>query len=247
MSITSRILCRFRPETPERTTTEQDWHAAQNYELEHAIGFMQEPHFQDVFAKFLSGETHTSTGHINALFLQEFFNNDVQLYHEFISYIQGKACLDVGPCVFSPLANWDGIREGYAIEPLGNHIRDWQRKNLGRSVFDKMTLLSVPADVFQPGLVGKIDGALHCRNMLDHTPHWAFVLSNMSAYAAPGCRLLFWTDIDHRGAADEGHFDIYPDSAALERLVDQLGFSIQRTFSDSNRPELNWGCFAVRR
>jgi hypothetical protein len=82
--------------------------------------------------------------------------------------------------------------------------------------------------------------------MLDHTPKWPFVLSNMSAYAASGCQLLFWTDIDHRGTADDGHFDICSEASSLRRLLEQLGFAIQREFKDVNRHELNWGCVAVK-
>jgi hypothetical protein len=33
----------------------------------------------------------------------------------------------------------------------------------------------------------------------------------------------------------------------LKRLIEQLGFVIQRELEDKNRHERNWGCFAVKR
>src|SRR5579863_8811044 len=173
------------------------WDVAQQYELDHAYGFMSEQFFVELFAQFQRGEMQTSKGYMNDLLVREFFENAPHLFHDFLSAIQGKACLDIGPCVFSPLLTWDGIGEAYAIEPLGESVRDWQRKRFGNSAFDRLNLKSIGADVFLPDLAGRIDGAIHCRNMLDHTPNWPFVLANISAYAAPGCHFLFWTDIDH--------------------------------------------------
>jgi hypothetical protein len=227
--------------------TGKSWHVAQEYELEHAFGFMSEPYFTELFRKYKAGELDTAKGYFNELFVREFFENDVGLFRKFLEKIQGKACLDVGPCVFTPLVTWHGIGRSAAIEPLGDAVRDWQRQRFGKSVFDELDLHSVGADVFIPEFASRFDGVVHCRNMLDHTPNWPFVLSNISAYAAPGCHLLFWTDIDHRGVADEGHFDICPDAAQLRRLIQCLGFEVKRDFQDTNRPELNWGCVAVKR
>jgi hypothetical protein len=201
------------------------WERSQEYELDHAYGFMSEPFFVDLFARFQRGEMQTSNGYLNELLVHEFFEDNPQLFRDFLSAIQGKACLDIGPCVFSPLLTWDGIGEAYAIEPLGDSVREWQRKRFGGSAFDNMNLKSIGADVFLEELASRIDGAIHCRNMLDHTPNWPFVLANISAYAAPGCHFLFWTDIDHGGTADEGHYDICPQSSSIKRLIEQLGFA----------------------
>src|SRR5581483_3568069 len=103
----------------------------------------------------------------------------------------------------------------------------------------------LPGETFQEALAGRIDGAILCRNMLDHTPRWAFVLGNIAAYAAVGCKLLLWTDLDHLGTADEGHYDITNDSASFKRLVEALGFRVIREHS-AERAELNWGCFAEK-
>jgi hypothetical protein len=68
----------------------------------------------------------------------------------------------------------------------------------------------------------------------------------MSEYAQPGCRLLLWTDLDHHGTEDIGHYNITLDVEAFKRLVETFGFRIVRTCQDTNRPELNWGCFAIK-
>ncbi len=207
---------------------------------------MLEPFFRELFEKYRRGELQSSTGYLNELLLSEFFENDPAQFRSFIASIQDKVCLDIGPCVFSPLPTWDGIGEAYAIEPLGKMIDEWQRQQFGSSAFDRVKLISAGADVFIPELAGKIDGVVYCRNMLDHTPKWPFVLGHIAAYAAPGCTLLFWTDIDHRGTADSGHFDICEDSAPLKRLIGQLGFAVKREFSAEKRPERNWGCVATK-
>ena len=48
-------------------------------------------------------------------------------------------------------------------------------------------------------------------------------------------------------AADAGHFEICSDPRQLKRLIQHLGFEIERDFEDSDRPETNWGCVAVKR
>jgi hypothetical protein len=224
----------------------KSWFAAQEYELEHAIGFMSEPFFTDLFNRYKAGELSSATGYFNELFVREFFASDVGLFRRFLDKIQDKACLDVGPCVFTPLVTWHGIGASAAIEPLGEAVRDWQQRHFGKLVFDDLELRTVGADVFIPEYESRFDGVIHCRNMLDHTPNWPFVLSNISAYAAPGCHLLFWTDIDHHGIADAGHFDICSDAVQLKRLIQRLGFDIERDFEASDRPEANWGCVAVK-
>jgi hypothetical protein len=207
---------------------------------------MKEQHFKTVFADFKAGKLQSSTGHINDQLLREFFDGKPDLWLAFKSEAAGKMGMDIGPCVFSPLPAWDFLSKTIAIEPLGTKIKDWQIANLGSSTFDGMDLRSIGADVYVPEFAGAIDGVIYCRNMLDHTPHWPFVLSNIGAYAAPGCQLLFWTDIDHGGTGDEGHFDINPDSNAVKRLVEQLGFQVLREYEDSLRHESNWGCVATK-
>jgi hypothetical protein len=223
------------------------WASSQDYELEHAIGFMKEPFFRQLHAEWKAGKLNASTGHRDALMLSEFFGKSREEADKFFNHIAGKTCLDIGPCVFSPLSTWDVAGTRFAVEPLLQPIEEWQETNLGASAYKDMHGYAKPAEQLIPELLGRVDGAILCRNMLDHTPKWPFVLANISAYAAPGCRLLLWTDLDHHGEADEGHYEITSDTASFKRLVEQLGFSVVREHSSPDRPETNWGCFAIRR
>jgi len=237
-----RIFRRLR----QAPTARKTWEASQKYELEHAIGFMESPSFRSHHRDLMAGRLNVSAGHRDELMLKESFGGSPEDFERFLTHIPGRACVDIGPCVASQIAGWDVARVRYAIEPLLDPIVDWQKANLGGSAYEGMVGFARPAEKLVGELVGKIDGAIVCRNMLDHTPHWPFVLSNIASYAAPGCKLLLWTDIDHRGTDDEGHYDITSDASAFKRLVEQLGFRVVREHSSADRQELNWGCFAER-
>lgn len=230
------------PEKPKKT-----WQISQNYELEHAVIFMDSPDFRSLAASMNNGELNASNGYVNDLMMREFFNGDRGEWDKFLAHITNKRCMEIGPCVFSPIGGWDVAAERHVIEPLYHPIDNWQREHFGYSVFDGLRMYGVGAEVLIPELVGKIDGALLCRNCIDHSPQWAFILANISQYCAPGAKLLLWNDIDHKGTADEGHYDITTDHAAFGRLIESLGFEIVRTYTDEQRMELNWGCFAVKK
>jgi len=230
----------------EEQLPKKTWANAQDYELRHAIGFMQEDHFQNLFAQFKRGDLMMSKGQVNPLILKEFFSNDFGVWQRFADFVTGKRCMDIGPCVFSPLATWDLCGERIAVEPLGAPIVEWQRANLGMSAFDNLALECCGGDEFIPKYEGRIDGAIYCRNMLDHTPNWPFVLGNISSYAAPGCYLLLWSDLHHHGTADDGHFDITESIDAFRRLIKSLGFEIEREFKVGRVQETEYGCVARR-
>jgi hypothetical protein len=224
--------------TPSTPTPPKTWETSQDYELRHAIAYMNTDEFRSV----ISSDTE-----YGKLMVRQFFDRDERLWEEFKTAVSGKTGIDIGPCIWSPLASWDFLSRRIAIEPLGEKTKAFQREQFGRSFFDNLELLAHGADVFVPELDGKIDGIVYCRNMLDHTPKWPIVLANMSRYAAPGCMLLLWTDYNHHGAADEGHYEICEQAADLKRLVEQLGVEILREHADTERFEANWGCVAKKR
>lgn len=235
----------FRWTSRDKPAAPKTWDASQEYELEHAIGFMKEPFFRQLHADWREGKLRVSEGYRDTLMLSEFFAGSLRLADAFFSEIRGKSCLDIGPCVYSPLASWDVAGKRYAVEPLLKPIEEWQLREFGVSSYRDITGFAAPAEILQTSIVGQIDGAILCRNMLDHTPKWPFVLANISAYAARGCKLMLWTDLDHRGDADEGHYDITSDPEQFKRLVEQLGFKVLREHA-AKRHETNWGCFGER-
>lgn len=226
----------------------KSWESAQKFELDHAIGFMQQDFFRELHRDTVSGKLKISTGYVNELMLKEFFGGDLAAWKGFTAFIGGKACLDVGPCVYSPLACWDTASQRYGIEPLFEAVDRWQKANLGHSAFDGMKVFTEPAEQTIPELVGRIDGAIVCRNMLDHSPHWPFTLVNISRYARPGCKLLFWTDLVHSDVElNEGHFDITSDLGSFKNLIEMMGFKVIQEYSDAAPGrELNWGCYAEK-
>lgn len=236
-------LFKFRRNAPGGKKT---WNSSQKYELEHAIDFMNGSTFRALHGELTSGRLRVSGGYRDPLMLQEFFGGNPPEFDEFLSHIEGRVCLDIGPCTMSQIAGWDVAKERIAIEPLLEPIVLWQETNLGKSAYDGFRNYAKPAEVLVAELVLAIDGAIVCRNMLDHTPSWPFVLANISSYAVPGCKLLLWTDLDHRGTDDEGHYNITSDVSAFRRLVEQLGFNVIREYTAVQRHELNWGCLAER-
>lgn len=222
------------------------WEVSQDYEFEHAYHFMDSEAFRKIHDDLVNGRLRVSEGNTNELMLQEFFDKSLDEWSAFVEHITGKTCLDVGPCAISPLGSWDVASSRHIIEPLHEKIAAWQIENLGRSAFEGLTCHSQRAEQPVDALRGAVDGAILCRNMLDHTPQWPFVMQVISEYAQPGCRLLLWTDLDHRGTEDVGHYNITTDVGSFQRLVQSFGFRIVRTCNDPNRAELNWGCFAIK-
>lgn len=229
---------------PEAKT--KNWGASQEYEMHHAREFMDTDSFRKLHADVVSGKCRVSNGYKNATLLREFFADSTEDWQKFVEHIRGKSCLDIGPCVMSPLAGWDVAGQRHVVEPLYPQIHEWQIKHLGASVFEGLVCHGQAAEQGIKELYGAIDGAILCRNMLDHTPQWPFVLQQISAYSAVGCRLLLWTDLHHHGTEDIGHYDITSDVDAFKRLVSQFGFRILRDWQDEERADTNWGCFAIR-
>jgi hypothetical protein len=244
MSVASSIAGRIKRRIlspPPKT-----WARSQEYELQHAYAYMNIDWFKAEIAAFSKGRHDAATGYVDPMAFREFFNGDPSLWDSFKSSVTGKIGVDVGMCLWSPMASWSFLSRRIAIEPLGEKTRDYQLKHFGRSFFDTMELRPFGADVFLPDLEGAIDGVIYCRNMLDHTPNWPFVIANLGLYAAPGCYLLFWSDYNHDGTANEGHYDLCDSADDIRRVVRSLGFKITREFEDSPREERNWGCVAIK-
>tara|TARA_R110002020_G_scaffold192069_1_gene392095 strand:- start:799 stop:1473 length:675 start_codon:yes stop_codon:yes gene_type:complete len=221
---------------------------AQAFELHHAIEYMKgQPNFADVVGRSERPECFMSAGFIDGLFLTEFFGGDVDRHKEFVSHIAGKAVLDIGPCIYTPLCLWDVAANRAIIEPLYAAVSEWQTAELGKNGFANIDqAFSQGAEKLIPDLVGKIDGAILVRNCIDHSPHWAFILANISAYAAPGCQLLLWNDLMHPPAYLDGHYDITDDASSFSTLLKQLGFRIDYEFSIQNTNFLDYGCRATK-
>jgi len=130
-------------------------------------------------------------------------------------------------------------KERIAIEPLLDEYSGFWNDNKDISeIINKKYALG--ADVFIPELLQKIDGAVICKNSLDHTPNWPFVLSNISHYAAKDSYLYLWTDIQHAVKPNEGHYNINTNPNSLYRFIESIGFQIfeARTNAPLEQPNL---------
>jgi len=224
------------------------WSDSQEYEMNNAIRSMGKENFKGIYKDFLSGDLYISKGHIpDDLMLKEFFDNSQENWAEFTNHITGKVCLEIGPCLISALTYWDVVSERHVIEPLYPKISEWQIINLGRSTYEDLICHGQGAENTIGELVNSVDGAILCRNMLDHTPNWKDVLFNISNYAIKDCRLLLWTDLYHLRGTDRGHYNITKDLEFFKGLITSLNFKIIRGYQDLNRAEtLNYGCFAIK-
>jgi len=226
-----------------RATAPQWSHrSAQQYEAAHVLAWIG----SDAGEHVERLRRKVATPH--PLLLAQFFQNDHDVWREFAEHIRGKTVLDVGcgPIPFVSFLPSEAL--AIAIDPLINTYDAEMRRVHGISPFANVRPYAQPAEVFIPELEGRVDGAIFCRNALDHLEFPAIVLSNLAGYAAPGCRLLLWTDVVHDKGGDAGHHSIANDVASFARLVRNLGFDVERlTPAAPNRSALEWGCVAVKR
>jgi hypothetical protein len=225
--------------------TPKTWEVSQQYEWKATQEFMQTKSFSDLIENYRSNKFNSLVGYRDPSIVKEFFANSVDSYEQFLVNIVGKARLDIGPCISTPLRQW-GDSDNFVIEPLVEDVIALQKKLFGFSLFDGMKCFNSPAEKTIDSLINRIDGVIYCRNCIDHSPDWPFILVNISKYAAKGCYLMLWNDLNHYGTADDGHYDITTDSTYFKSLIESLGFKIINEYVDDQRSSLNYGCLAIK-
>lgn len=178
------------------------------------------------------------------------FFQDKNEFDDFCRKTDGKKCLEIGSSTEGILVYFPWLTKRNLIDPLTAKYRKVQLNDWGKTIFtDDIKIHDQVAEVVIPELIGKVDGAIICRNTLDHTDDPWKILENMGAYAAEGCTLLLWTDIWHFNLTDPGHKNIVEDPAVLENKIKDLGFEIMRRLPDTEyHPDsIHYGCVAVKR
>ncbi len=235
-----RVFGRTKPEAFDHV-------AAQTYEFDSNSKWVEE-HGREIVAGIIAEREHEPP-RVHPLQVEEFFAGDPGLAAAFVADMAGKVVLEVGggPAPLTTILT-RRLRALHLIDPLVDRYDDFIQRTFGHSWrAPNVTLRAANAEERIPELVGRVDGAIVCRNCLDHTEQPARILENLAAYAAPGCILLLWTDLVHLDGHDEGHHDIARDPAEFERTLQGLGFRIvRRTPEKSGSRTVSYGCYAIR-
>ena len=218
---------------------------AQQYEMEHTLRWVQE---NSEWVWPLIDEASEGKRDVHDVLLKEFFNGDPNEWETFSKHLEGRTLLDIGSGPVPAPALWQWAGRRIVIDPLADGYDTAVKKMFGRSWWDGISRHATAAEVFHQELQGQVDGAIICRNCLDHCAEPYLILSNIASYAAPGCALLLWSDLYHIDGHDHGHTDITRDRPGFRRLIENLGFEVIReTPHQEGRGTIQFGCFAVRK
>lgn len=180
-----------------------------------------------------------------------FFGGDEALFRGFVEHVRDRSCLEIGAGPYGYLSPCYWIKRRVVIDPLVDQYREHQMRSFGRTFWTpEIETHALPAEQIVPQLCGAIDGAIICQNSLDHGEDPLAVLNAISEYAAPGCFLLFWTDIWHIKGTDIGHRNITRSQEVMPKILSGLGFSIVRTSITHRKPNahtIEYGCLARKR
>jgi glycosyltransferase involved in cell wall biosynthesis len=224
---------------------------AQTYELNESISWLRS-NFESIYSeleeskiKFQeTGEIWTGPGNV----IGEFFNNNKKLWLDFIEHIKDKTCLEIGSGPCGAAAIWYFVKDWHIIEPLILEYKKAIIELFGKTWWaENIQIYPQNAEIFIPELEGKIAGAIVCRNALDHTKAPMIILQNISRYAAPGCKLLLWTDLYHLEGHNEGHGNITKSAEGFKKTLSDMNFEIlYDTPSFRNGSTIEYGCVAVK-
>ena len=180
--------------------------------------------------------------------MRYFFRNP-ESYEEFCKKNRETRCFEIGSGAVGDLVMMPWVKERIVIDPLLDVYRKTQLDSFGKTLFNEdIQSYSQEAEVFIPFLENSISGFIFCTNTLDHCADPWLVLENISRYAQPGCMLLLWTDLWHLEGLNAEHRNITKDRDMFERRLLDLGFQIERSFSDVRQDSstIEYGCVAVK-
>jgi hypothetical protein len=210
------------------------WENSQVYEFNFTRQWMEGEAFSDYLTSLKSDRSH-----IVATLKSYFFQGHEAEFDALCLHARDRQNLEIGPSCGPMIYGFAPTIPPYIIEPTGAKIVEYQRRHFGFDVFEGGRLFSTDAAKPIAEMERAIDGLIYVRNCIDHSPKWPFIVSNIARYAAPGCRLLFWSEMNHGPTPDIGHYNITDDVTDFLRMVEALGFKIDRHFSnDPNLPDL---------
>jgi integrase len=219
---------------------------AQAYERDSAAGTINE-HYPQLLERWRAS---TAAGELWQGPGDESFQGDEALWSLFVEHVRSWQTLEIGAGPFGYLAPCWWIERRAIIDPLVDFYRDEEIRIAGESWFsDEIATYNQVAEDVVEELVGTVDGCIVSRNALDHMEDPLGVMHNIGRYAAPGCYLLFWTDIWHLHGPNQGHRQITRSPDAFEALIVGLGFDVLKRSAPVREvgEAIEYGCLAVKR
>lgn len=200
-----------------------DHRSAQSYEMQSARGTMD----RDLARVYADWERARAAGELWQSADDQWFLGNIDLFTSFVDHVRERTNLEIGSGPFGYLAPCYWMRRRIVIDPLLDQYRDYQIGRIGKTFWTAdIETHAVPAEQIIEPLRGAVDGCIVSRNALDHMEDPLAALAALGEYAASGCYLLLWSDIWHRDGGDIGHRNITKSPAALDKMLDGLGFAI---------------------
>lgn len=198
---------------------------AQKYELQSHVNWLKQ---DNNYQKILDDIKDSREGNkVKPHYLDMFFKGDLRTFNNFYRDVQYATNMEIagGICGVMPLwKNWLSGRS-ISIDPLLKECDEWLKEQ-GESWFEGIELLSIGAETFQQGMFSAVDGFILWRNGFDHMDNGERAIENTAAYAAPGCKFYFWSDIKHLGEADEGHHSVVDTPEQMEQMIQDYGWTL---------------------
>lgn len=212
-----------------------DFQKAQEYELRENIKWV-DAHYDEL----IKAMKHPFPNH----HCDEFFNGDDDEMDAFFEDVRKKVCLEISPGICGALSFWKSRLKGQliAIDPLIFAYDDYL-KTKGKSWFDGIEKIDGIAEAFMPFLAGKVDGFIFWRNGINHYSEPWKSIEVVSRYAAPGCRLFFWAEIQHKDTPDAGHRNVTSNPQEVEDAILAQGWKLLYHTDNSvfNVPGISYG------
>lgn len=197
-----------------------DFQKAQEYELRENIKYV-EKHYDELM---LAMKVQPSYHHC-----KEFFNGSESYMDAFFDLVlhEKTTFLEVSPGICGALPFWKSRLAGrlIAIDPL---IYDYDEylQGKGKSWFDGIEKYDELAETFISELADSIDGFIFWRNGINHYAEPWNSIETVSRYAAKGCTLFFWAEIQHKDTPDAGHRNVTSNPQEVEDCILAQGWRL---------------------
>lgn len=195
-----------------------DFEKAQTYELRENISWC-ERHYDELIEAMKDPMPYQ---HCN-----EFFDNNMAMMDTIFKGFTKKTCLEISPGICGALSFWKPRLKGQliAIDPLIFKYDEYLKAK-GESWFDGIEKVDSTAETLLPFLVGKVDGFIFWRNGINHYEDPYKSIEVVSQYAAKGCRLFFWAEIQHKDTPDDGRRNVTSNPQDVEAVILAQGWKL---------------------